>query len=274
MSEDDDDGHMEDFDRFGRVTSSVAAAILGHDSRAPKWAWRVITGREPYRAPNYDMVRGLEHEADAVASLEIDLGVITEKGGFIAHPTLDWLGASPDATIREGTLRIPVEAKCPRKLHTHVPLKYFHQIQVQLECMGAPYGYFVSWVEDSDAQFVKQVERDQVWVDYFLPKLKAFHEKFVLPDMEPPNAVRGTKVNGDSTWDTVRAAVMAEAAREAAGAGKSTTTSCEASSGKTKRKGRTKTRDGKEAAQSTESSIGSVHGSTRTQTEASESTST
>jgi len=271
MSEDDDDGHMEDFDRFGRVTSSVAAAILGHDTRAPKWAWRVITGREPYRAPNYDMVRGLEHEADAVASLEIDLGVITEKGGFIAHPTLDWLGASPDATIREGAIRIPVEAKCPRKLHTHVPLKYFHQIQVQLECMGAPYGYFVSWVEDSDAQFVVQVERDQVWVDYFLPKLKAFHDKFVGPDMEPPNAARGTKVNGDSTWDTVRAAVIAEMAREG---DNNTTTSCVVSSGKTTKRGTTKTPAGKEAAPSKESITGSAHGSTSTQTGASGSTST
>lgn len=221
-----EDGHLTDFERFGRVTSSVAAAILGHDTRSQKWAWRVITGREPYRAPTYDMARGIEHEQDAVVSLEIDLGVLTEPGGFVPHPVLDWLGASPDATVIVGSLRIPVEAKCPRKLHVHVPLKYFHQIQVQLECLDAPYGYFVSWVEDSDAQFVVKVERSEEWRRLFLPELERFYNEYVVTDIEPPKAKRGSKLNGDSTWDMALAAA-AEAAN------KNTTTTTPSPSGTT-----------------------------------------
>lgn len=209
MTDGNNDGHLTDFDRFGRVTSSVASAILGHDTRSAKWAWRVIMGREPDRPSTWDTERGINHEPDAIASLEIDLGVITEPGGFIKHPKLKWLGASPDAKMKEGGLKvwIPVEAKCPRKLHTYVPLKYFHQMQVQMECMNAPYGYFVSWVEDSDAQFVKRVDRNADWKRLFLPLLCDFHQRYVVPDLEPPTAKRGSKLNGDSSWEEAMAAV-------------------------------------------------------------------
>jgi hypothetical protein len=246
------DGHLTDFERFGRVTSSVTAAILGHSTQSQKWAWRVITGREPYRAPSYDMVRGIEHEPDAVASLEIDLGVLTEEGGFVPHPTLDWLGASPDAII-VGEHKYPVEAKCPRALHTYVPLMYFDQIQVQLECLDSPYGYFVSWVEDSDAQFVRKVERSKEWADMFLPKLEAFHRDYVLTDIEPPTAKRGTKINGKETWDTVLAAVAAEAANN-------TTTTCLAPSGKTRTSATKKTPVGKGALKSRGLNTGPLDG--------------
>lgn len=236
--EGNDDGHLTDFERFGRVTSSVAAAILGHSAQSQKWAWRVITGREPYRAPSYDMARGIEHEPDAICSLEIDLGVLTEEGGFVAHPTLDWLGASPDAII-VGEHRYPVEAKCPRALHSYVPLMYFDQLQVQLECLDSPYGYFVSWVEDSEAQFVCRVDRSKEWADMCLPVLEAFYRNFVVPDIEPPKAKRGTKFDGKSTWDTVIAAGV-----EAA---KAMTTTCLPASSKTRTRGKILTPDGKEA---------------------------
>lgn len=225
--EGNDDGHLTDFERFGRVTSSVASAILGHDTRSQKWAWRVITGREPYRAPTYDMARGIEHEQDAIGSLEIDLGVLAEPGGFIPHPSMDWLGASPDAAIIVGHLRIPVEAKCPRALHSYVPLKYFHQMQVQLECMDAPYGYFVSWVENSDAQFVQRVDRSAEWRFICLPQLERFYHDYVLTDIEPPKAVRGSKIDGDTPCDMGMAAII-EAANNM-------TTTSPAPSGKTTR---------------------------------------
>lgn len=242
MDEIEDDGHMEAFARFGRVTSSVASAILGHDTRSSKWAWRVITGREPDKPVTPDQLRGLENEHHAIESLEIDLGVLTKKGGFIAHPTLDWLGASPDAIIHSGDLRIPVEAKCPRKLHTYVPLKYFHQLQVQCECLDAPFGYYVSWVEDSDAQFVVLVYRNELWREHYLPKLAAFHQDYVAADVEPPTAKRGSKLNGDSSWEEAMAAVAAD---------KNTTTACLDVSGKTSASATKKTRRTRDRAKPT-----------------------
>jgi hypothetical protein len=91
---------------------------------------------------------------------------------------------------------IPVEAKCPRQLHVQIPPMYYAQVQVQLACCDAPHGYFVSWVEDSDAQYVEKIERDPVWWAENYPVLEAFYNEFVLPDVEPPNSPRRGKKGG------------------------------------------------------------------------------
>lgn len=195
MSEVVDDGHMHDFERFGKVTASLVGAILrapGAQSR--KWAWRVITGREPEKAAWHDLERGIEHEGDAVNALEIELGLLASAGRFVPHPTIPWLGASPDGFVAENGFQIPVECKCPRKLHDGLPPLYVGQVQTQTQCCQAPYAYFVSWVEDSDAQFVVKVMRDDAWWAENFPIIEAFYNDYVLPDIEPPKSPRRTKV--------------------------------------------------------------------------------
>jgi len=53
--------------------------------------------------------------------------------GLLKHPTLSWLGASPDGITREGVM---LEIKCPltRKITGIPPLHYYIQVQIQLEC--------------------------------------------------------------------------------------------------------------------------------------------
>lgn len=190
-----DDGHMEDFERFGKITASLVSAILRCDgeTKSRKWAWRCITGREKERDASWDMQRGLDHEKDAVGSLEIELNVLTLPGRFVSHPSIPWLGASPDAFIQQSELLIPIEAKCPRVLHVDITPPYYAQHQTQLECCDAPYGYFVSWVENSEAQFVKRVDRDPVWWANAYPQLEAFYRDYVERDIEPPKSPRRTK---------------------------------------------------------------------------------
>ncbi len=185
-----DDGHMTDFDRFGAITASVVAAILRveGETRSRKWAWRVITGREKERPANWDQERGLDHEEDAIAHLESELCALARPGRYVRHPSVPFLGASPDGFIFENGLEIPIEAKCPRKLHTCVPPMYYSQIQTQLECCDVEYGYFVSWVEDSDAQFVTKVARNCVWWSENFPVIEAFYNDYVLADVEPPKS--------------------------------------------------------------------------------------
>ena len=192
---DNDDGHMTDFNRFGAITASVVAAILRveGETRSRKWAWRVITGREPERDANLDQERGLDHEEDAIAHLESELCALARPGRYVAHPSIPFLGASPDGFILEDGLEIPLEAKCPRKLHVAVPPMYYAQMQVQLECCNAPHGYFVSWVEDSEAQFVQKVVRDAAWWANAFPELEAFHRDYILADIEPPKSKRRKK---------------------------------------------------------------------------------
>lgn len=192
------DGHMTDFDRFGRITASVVPAILRSDPyHSRKWAWRVITGREPIRKPGWDAKRGLTHEEDAIAVVEAQLAVLALPGRFVPHRDIGWLGSSPDGFIREEyagfKYYIPVEAKCPRGIHIDVPPWYYDQVQTQLECCNCPYGYFVSWTDSQ--QYVKKVERSIIWWQNSYPVLKEFYEKYIEPDVCPPVSPRRKAVN-------------------------------------------------------------------------------
>lgn len=187
-----DDGHMHDFERFGKITASLVSAILRCDgeTKSRKWAWRCITGREPEREPGWDMQRGLDHESDAVTALEIELGTLALPGRFVSHPVIPWLGASPDGFVDEGRL-IPIECKCPRVLHVDITPSYYAQMQTQLECCDAPYGYFVSWTEEGS--FVKRVERSAEWWALAYPQLETFYRDHIERDVEPSKSPRRTK---------------------------------------------------------------------------------
>lgn len=186
------DDHLLDFERAGRITASVVGAILRLDpSHSRKWAWRVITGREPDR-PTFDTIRGNEHESDAIFGFECEHGILCECGRFVPHPTIEWLGASPDAIVCVADVRIPVEAKCPRIIHGDIPPKYNAQLQTQMQCLQAPYGWFVSWTE-ADGIWALQVERDDAWWETNFPILAEFYELYVKPDVEPPRAARRKK---------------------------------------------------------------------------------
>jgi hypothetical protein len=188
------DDHLLDLDRIGKITASIVGAILrleGCQSR--KWAWRVVTGREKRRAPNFDQLRGIQHEDDALAALQLELDDLAMPGRFICHPTIPWLGASPDGFIVDGScaLGAPCEVKCPRVLHSVIPDMYYAQHQVQLECCQAPYGYFGSWTEEG--QWIKKVERDPVWWSANYPILETFYNDYIKPDIEPPVSPRRSK---------------------------------------------------------------------------------
>lgn len=193
VTDDNDDGHMLAFDRFGIITASVVPAILRSEgcTQSRKWAFRVITGREKERPPGWDIQRGLDNEQNAIEAVEIELGLLATQGGFVLHPSLSWLGASPDSFLLIDDLRIPVEAKCPRVLHSSVPPMYYDQMQTQLEVCDVPFGYYVSWVEDG--QWVEKVMRDSEWWRVNKPILEGFYRDFIERDIEPPTSSRRKK---------------------------------------------------------------------------------
>lgn len=193
VTDEHDDGHMLAFERFGIITASVVPAILRSEgcTQSRKWAFRVITGREKERPPGWDIQRGLDNEQNAIEAVEIELGLLATQGGFVLHPSLSWLGASPDSFLLIDDLRIPVEAKCPRVLHSSVPPMYYDQMQTQLEVCDVPFGYYVSWVEDG--QWVEKVMRDAEWWRVNKPILEGFYRDFIERDIEPPTSSRRKK---------------------------------------------------------------------------------
>lgn len=183
--------HLLDPRRKGRITASVVGAILRLDKgHSRKWAWRVITEREPF-TDGPDIQRGVEHEPDALMQFQIDHGALIQQVGFVPHPTLEWLGASPDGVIFEYRQKVTLEAKCPRTLHSEVPAVYHAQMQTQMECCDAAYGYFLSWTYNGFC-YIK-VERDAEWWKTAKPELEEFYELYVKPDVEPPRSARKPK---------------------------------------------------------------------------------
>ena len=182
------DNHLVDFDRSGKITASLVAAILGIDPYTSRQkAWRKIMGLEKYREPWIHQRRGMENECHAIADFEVATGQLLHHGCFVSHPTISWIGASPDGLARDETHGhcIPVEVKCPVILHTSVPPHYFAQVQTQIECLDAPYGWFFSWTE-YESSLPMKVERDRAWWSETLLVLEGFYTEFVLGNCQPP----------------------------------------------------------------------------------------
>ena len=113
-------------------------------------AWELIT-RVPtdhYVSPAMDV--GAAYESEARVEYWQACGEEVEETGFVLHPTLDYLGCSPDG-FRPKARRI-VEIKVPQ-LKTHedylmadvVPAEYVPQLQCAMLCFGYEDADFVSY---------------------------------------------------------------------------------------------------------------------------------
>jgi putative phage-type endonuclease len=78
---------------------------------------------------------GVMFEPAANSVYESLNGVRLNEFGLLRHPSVPFLGASPDGITDDGVM---VEIKCPwrRKITGEVPLQYYYQIQGQLEVTG------------------------------------------------------------------------------------------------------------------------------------------
>ena len=186
--------HLVDFDRYGRITASIVGAITRTDPyHSRKYAWRVVMGLEPEKDPGKDALRGIEHEIDALSELEIETGQLVYEGRFVKHPTIDWLGSSPDGFIFSTVHNclVPVECKCPREFYPEIPRHYYEQLQTQIQCLDAAAGMFVEWTPDGIRYAL--YEPDVEWWNQTYPVLKDFYEQYVMTATEPPRSPRRKK---------------------------------------------------------------------------------
>lgn len=162
--------------RLGRVTASRVADVVAKTKSGPaasraNYAAQLIaerlTGTVAESFTNAAMQHGTETEPEARAAYEFYQGVTVTEVAFVAHPTIDQAGCSPDGLVGDDGL---VEIKCPNTA-THletllgqvVPGKYDTQIQFQLACTGRKYCDFVSYdprMPENMRLFIKRVNRD------------------------------------------------------------------------------------------------------------------
>jgi putative phage-type endonuclease len=168
--------------RRGRVTASVAGAILGVDPhKSAKAAWREVLGTSQV-AINRWMNWGIEREGEAVTAYEQAHGVLVDRSGFWSHPLIPWIGASPDALVGEdGTL----EVKCLTNMPERAPIQYRIQCLLQLIVTGRKWAHLWIWCPP----------QTRVWVIHhpspqgqcaLLARLWQWYQDYVIKAVEPP----------------------------------------------------------------------------------------
>lgn len=175
--------------RKGRITGSMVGAALGLDpntsrDEAMRRMVRAYQGLPSEFVGNIATTWGTNHEEEAREAFEYDQNCVVAPAAFVMHPTLDWLGASPDGYLGNHAL---LEIKCPFGLRDKpkpVPFKsiniqphYYAQMQVQMYCTDRVCCYFWQWTPKD--QCLEIVNFDPKWIEVNLPKLEAFYEEFL-----------------------------------------------------------------------------------------------
>ena len=166
--------------RLGNVTASRVADVIaktksGYSASRENYMAQLIcermTGTVAESYTNAAMQWGTETEPLARAAYESYADVLVDEVGYIAHPTIERAGASPDGLV--GLFGL-LEIKCPNTathidtlISEQVPTKYITQMQWQMSCTGRTWADFVSFdprLPSGLQMFVKRVEFDAEYV--------------------------------------------------------------------------------------------------------------
>jgi putative phage-type endonuclease len=149
----------------------------------------ILTGKPADEITAKQVAWGNEHEPSARSKYVWEHGVELCEIGFVKHPKLPRVGASPDALIKDGAGNVVggIEIKCPWNTSVHlntmlsrnVPSDYEWQVQGNMACSGALWWDFVSFdprLEDGLDLVVIRVQRDDEMIGDLEERLKEFVE--------------------------------------------------------------------------------------------------
>ena len=181
--------------RLGHITASHISDVMakgkGKEESITRYKYKVklvaerMTGESASDAyTNSAMEWGIEQEQYACIQYETREETFVTRTGFWLHPTIKYLGVSPDRLVGDGGL---VEVKCPNTT-THlgylfdkkVPSNYYNQIQCQLWVTGRVWCDFVSYdprLPKRNQLFVLRVERDDAFIATMQNEVHQFLEE-------------------------------------------------------------------------------------------------
>ena len=173
--------------RQGRITASLAAAVIGLDPHCgPQAAWGRIQG-VTHLSPNRAMQWGNQFEADARRDYELLTGNLVFETGFWVHDRHDWLGASPDGLIGDDG---GVEIKCPSVVPVGIPIQHRIQCIVNMLVTGRTWWDYYCWVMSE--HFLARIYLPPK-TDGLLRRLKSFYDRWIVPNIKPPRMKRGKR---------------------------------------------------------------------------------
>lgn len=170
--------------RADMVTAGDFGAAVGlSQHKTPRSLWREKTGRKRGRPRSPAIDWGRDHEPVARAAYSERFGVKVTETGLLRHPTIPWIGCSPDGIVgTDGMLEI----KCPFRRHVkhkRVPAHFMPQIQGSLEILGREWCDYVTWTQARMSCF--RVYRSVAYWAWLLPQLQRFRDCWEQ-DEEPP----------------------------------------------------------------------------------------
>ena len=119
--------------RDGMISASDAGTVLGQSHYGNRDSVILKKCGEESRPPSGAAIDwGVKYENVAKQIYELRNDVEVFEFGCIKHPTINFLGASPDGITNDG---IMLEIKCPssRVIDGIIPTGYYCQVQMQLE---------------------------------------------------------------------------------------------------------------------------------------------
>jgi putative phage-type endonuclease len=218
--------------RIGRITGSAVGAILGLSPwqsadnvlRGMVRAWHGVSSDW---SGNIATEYGHAHEPLAKMDFLARTGELIEDCGFMVHPLHPWLGATPDGLVG---LDGVAELKCPFGLRNDQDPQfktaldqphYYAQMQVEMHCAGRELCHFFQWSAHGDAYEIVRIS--EAWWDENLPKLKAFHARY-LAELDNPAHLEPVRATVDGAqaaallaeWDACKASIDAAEERRKA----------------------------------------------------------
>lgn len=183
--------------RVGRVTASIAPAILGADPyRTPGDALLEIKGELHPERENEAMAMGNLFEPALVQWAANQLGIpVARTNATAVHPLHEAIMATLDAVLEDGTI---VEAKTVglngpafaddwgEPGTDQVPDKVLVQCYVQLACYEPAQRVVVPVVIGQRGHFLYFIERDDVEIDALVDRLRDWHHDHILHGIPLP----------------------------------------------------------------------------------------
>lgn len=167
--------------RRDKLTSSDVDTVLGYNkySKPNDVLFKKCGVAKPFEG-NDATRHGQKYEDEAIEHYCKLHNKKTKSFGLLPHPTIDWLGGSPDDITYDG---IVIEVKCPlyRKIVPGtIPKHYLAQVKMNMEICDLDKAVFIEYRPahmTSDKKMILNivhVDRDKKWFEEVFPELETF----------------------------------------------------------------------------------------------------
>lgn len=165
--------------RKNRLTSSDVDTVLGNNKYAKPIdvLFKKCGVSKPFTG-NIATRHGHKYEDEAIAHYCRLYNKKNLSFGLLPHPTIKWLGGSPDDITEDG---IVIEVKCPLRrkiIPGKIPDHYIGQVKMNMEICDLDKAVFIEYcpaTEEKEMELnIVEVDRDPKWFQEVLPVLEKF----------------------------------------------------------------------------------------------------